>query len=257
MRDTFDKSLLMTALSLSTMKKVFDRVELVTDTKGAELLGRLGYDAIHLDLDHLADLDPRYWSAGKIYSLKRYSIPVVHVDGDVFFLKPDIRKVFEESWDALVQMKETGEHYRKTYTHLVEWMKPALFSWNLDTYNFAYNCGVMGFQNIEFKDRFVEEYFRALRACQQKQSTIDKIGREYEINIVLEQSLLTHLALNKNIHVKELLTIEKQTFPGLQPEAESLGFVHLWGPSKYEKEWQERVERRLAEIDPETYAKIR
>lgn len=247
----------MTALSLATMRRVFDRVELVTDTRGAELLGSLGYDSVHLDLDHLADLNPRYWSAGKVYALKRYSVPVVHVDGDVFFLKPEIKDLFDEKWDSIVQMKEIGEHYRKTYSHLIEWMRPALFSWNLGIYNFAYNCGVMGFKDLEFKDHFVEEYFRALRACQLKQDAIDKIGREYEINIVLEQSLLTHLALNRNVHVKELISIERQTFPGLQPEAERLGFVHLWGPSKYEEKWQRRVEKRLAEIDPEAYRKIR
>lgn len=247
----------MTALSLATMRKVFDRVELVTDSRGAELLKDLNYHEVHLDLDDLSDLHHRYWSAGKVYSLNRYSVPVVHVDGDVFFLKPEIKDLFRESWDAVVQMKETGEHYRKTYSHLIDWMEPALFSWNLKTYNFAYNCGVIGFRDMNFKDHFVCEYFRALRACQAKQSVIDRIGSEYEINIVLEQSLFTHLSLNNNFHVKELLPISRQTFPGLQPEAERLGFVHLWGPSKYEPEWQRRVEKRLAQIDPETYRKIR
>ena len=246
----------MTALSLATMRKVFDRVELVTDSKGAELLKDLNYHEVHLDLDHLSDLHPRYWSAGKVYALKRYSVPFVHVDGDVFFLKPEIKSLFQENWDAVVQMKETGAHYSKTYSHLIDWMEPALFGWNLKMYNFAYNCGVMGFRDMDFKDHFTDEYFRALRACQSKQNVIDGIGSEYEINIVLEQSLLTHLALDCNVHVKEIIPIKRQTFPGLQPEAEKLGFVHLWGPSKYEDEWQRRIEKRLAEIDPKTHRKL-
>lgn len=257
LKGTFEKSLTMTALSLATMKRVFDEVHLVTDTKGAELFKDLGYDQIHLDLDHLADLHPRYWSAGKIYALKRYEVPVVHVDGDVFFLKPEIRSFFDRDWDVAVQMKEAGEHYQKTYSHLIEKMQPALKSWGLDLYNFAYNCGVMGFKDLDFMQHFVEEYFRALRSCQQNQKAIDRIGLEYEINIVLEQALLTHISQNAGVYVRELITLEKQTFPGLQPEAERLGFVHLWGPSKYQPEWEARVEKRLLELDPETYFKIK
>jgi hypothetical protein len=254
---TFEKSLQMMALSLATMKKVFDEVHLVTDSEGAKLLAKLSYDQVHLDLDHLANVHHRYWSAGKVYSLQRYNVPVVHVDGDVFFLKPEIRSFFDSDWDVAVQMKEAGEHYHKTYSHLIKWMQPALKSWGLDLYNFTYNCGLMGFKDVSFMHRFVEEYFRALRSCQQNQRTIDGIGLEFEINIVLEQALLTHLVQNAGAHVKELITLDRQTFPGLQPEAERLGFVHLWGPSKYEPEWEARVEKRLLEIDPETYFKIK
>jgi hypothetical protein len=254
---SFEKSLYLTALSLKTMKRVFGRVELVTDSEGAKLLEGLDYDAVHLDLDHLRDTNPRYWSAGKVLALRRYDVPVTHVDGDVFFLKEEIKTFFDSPYDSIVQMKEVGSHYSKTYTHLIEMMKPALFNWDLDTYSFAYNCGVMGFKNVEFMHYFVEEYFRALRACEKKQAVIDGISGIYEINIVLEQCLLTHLAQNKNLHVKELLTIEKQTFPGLQTAAEEIGFVHLWGKSKYEKKWQQKVESKLLELDPDTYYKLK
>lgn len=254
---TFEKSLIMSALSLATMKQVFDEVHLVTDTSGAELFKDLGYDKVHLDLNHIADLNPRYWSAGKIHALKRYKVPVVHVDGDVFFLKPEVRGFFEQNWDVAVQMKEAGNHYHKTYSHMVAKMQPALGGWGLDRYNFAYNCGVMGFKDIDFMHRFVEEYFKVLGSCQQNQNVIDRIGPEYEINIIIEQALLTHIAQNAGVYVKELITLEKQTFPGLQPEAETLGFVHLWGPSKYQPHWESRVEKRLLELDPETYFKIK
>ena len=169
------------------MKRIFGRVELVTDSEGAKLLENLGYDEIHLDLDHLRDTHPRYWSAGKILALRRYDVPVTHVDGDVFFLKEEIKSSFDSQYDAIVQMKEVGSHYDKTYRHLIEQMKPALFNWELDTYSFAYNCGVMGFKNVEFMQDFVEEYFRALRSCQKKQGVIDGISTMYEINIVIEQ----------------------------------------------------------------------
>lgn len=254
---TFEKSLIMSALSLATIKQVFDEVHLVTDTRGAELFKDLGYDKVHLDLDHIADLNPRYWSAGKIHALKRYKVPVVHVDGDVFFLKPDVRGFFEQNWDVAVQMKEAGNHYHKTYSHIIKRMQPALGGCGLDLYNFAYNCGVMGFKDIDFMHRFVEEYFKALCSCQQNQDVIDEIGSEYEINIIIEQALLTHIAQNAGVYVKELITLEKQTFPGLQPEAEALGFVHLWGPSKYQPYWESRVKKRLLELDPETYFKIK
>ena len=255
-RDSFEKSLYLTALSLSTMKKVFERVELVTDTEGAKLLGDLGYDAVHLDLNHIQDVNPRYWSAGKVYALRRYDVPVTHVDGDVFFLKEEIKEIFDSNYDAIVQMKEVGDHYKNTYSHLIDKMKPALTNWDLDTYSFAYNCGIMGFKNVEFMQHFVDEYFKALKSCQRSQKIIDNIDHIYEVNIVLEQSLLTHLAQDKNVYVKELLTIEKQTFPGLQPTAEELGFVHLWGKSKYEPRWQSKVMQKLLELNPEIYSKI-
>jgi len=253
---SFDKSLYLIALSLKTMKAVFDRVELVTDIRGAELLKHLDYDAVHLDLEDLNDIHQRYWSVGKIYSLKRYNEPVCHVDGDVFFLDSNIKSLFDDNYDGIVQMKEIGNHYHKTYADLIIKMSPALAGIDLSVYNFAYNCGVMGFKNMDFMKDFISTYFMILESCKKNQSVIDKIGGEYEINVVIEQSLLTHVSQHNNMCMKEILPIDKQTNPGLQPYAESLGYVHLWGKSKYQDHWQERVKKRLMELDITTYNKI-
>jgi hypothetical protein len=253
---SFDKSLYLMALSLKTMKTIFDRVELVTDIKGAELLKHLDYDAVHLDLEDLNDIPSRYWSIGKVYSLKRYNEPVCHVDGDVFFLDSNIKSLFDDNYDGIVQMKEIGNHYHDTYNDLIIKMSPALGGIDLGVYNFAYNCGVMGFKNMYFMKDFISTYFMILESCRKNQKIIDKIGGEYEINVVIEQSLLTHVAQHNNMYVKELLPISKQTDPGLQPYAESLGYVHLWGKSKYQKYWQDRVKKRLLILDSITYNKI-
>jgi hypothetical protein len=253
---SFEKSLYLMALSLKTMKTVFDRVELVTDIKGAELLKHLDYDTIHLDLEDLNDIPSRYWSVGKVYSLKRYNEPVCHVDGDVFFLDSNIKSLFDDNYDGIVQMKEIGNHYHDTYNDLIMKMSPALCDIDLGVYNFAYNCGVMGFKNMYFMKDFISTYFMILESCRKNQKIIDRIGGEYEINVVIEQSLLTHVAQNNNMYVKELLPINKQTDPGLQPYSESLGYVHLWGKSKYQKYWQDRVKKRLMILDSITYNKI-
>jgi hypothetical protein len=38
--------------------------------------------------------------------------------------------------------------------------------------------------------------------------------------------------------------------PGLFETADEIGFCHLWGSTKYEDEWQERIKRRLKEEAP-------
>ena len=64
----YEITLALSALSLGCLKEFGQKVILVTDKKGKELLGELPYDEIHTILDDY-DIPKKFWAAGKIAAL--------------------------------------------------------------------------------------------------------------------------------------------------------------------------------------------
>jgi uncharacterized protein len=75
-------------------------------------------------------------------------------------------------------------------------------------------------------------------------------------NVIVEQSLLTKLAQVQNVHVKELITLQDMDIEGLFEFADRIGFVHLWGNSKYQESWHQRVKAKLKEVNPKLYKSV-
>jgi hypothetical protein len=44
---------------------------------------------------------------------------------------------------------------------------------------------------------------------------------------------------------------------GLFKFAERIGFVHLWGNSKYQEHWHQKVKAKLHEVNPKLYRSVR
>jgi len=239
------------ALSSHFANKTFGSIELVTDEAGAFLLEGLPYADIHLGLEDISHVDSRMWTAGKVKALDSFDQDVLHIDGDVFFLEKSVNAVMNSSWDSIVQSREIGAHYQSTYP-------PILYALNrlhpeshkLSLYNFTYNTGIFGFKNQEFKKLYAKEYFKLVEELTIK-------GVEYppkhDPNVVVEQSLFTQMSQDHNMHVKELITINQMDSDGLFDAAEEMGYVHLWGNSKYQQQWHEKVKQRLKEENPKLF----
>jgi len=252
----FKLNLFTYALSALYAKKMFGNVTLVCDSISAEYLSVIGYDEIKTSLNELDKLNERFWSYGKIKSISLFNEPVLHIDGDVMLVGNEVKKTICSNYDVVVQMKEVGEHFTGTYDYMLKPMSKAVEDFDFSLYNFVYNCGVLGFKNLEFKEKYCNSFFASIKNAQKNYEIIEKIDRKYEINVVLEQSLLTLMAQNENVHVKELLKISDMANIGLEGLANKVGYAHLWGKSKYTDYWIGRVQNRIYELDRTYYNAI-
>lgn len=242
------------ALSYHFAKENFGEIHLVTDREGLSLLDFLEYDSISTGLDALHHVDPRCWTAGKIKAAQEQTGDFLHIDGDVFLIDPIIKDLVSSSYDAIVQMREVGHHFESTYPPIFRDLKKIYpYIDYISLYNFTYNTGIFGFKDQEFKAEYCRSYFELLWDLQDHGI---KFPAERDPNIVIEQSLLTTMAQNQNKHIKELITLEDMSKWDLFGAAERIGFVHLWGNSKYQDYWQERVRMRLKKENPELIKRV-
>ena len=254
--DQFRKNIFTYALSAIYAKRLFGNVTLVCDSIGADFLEVIGYDDVNTSLNDLEDVNPKFWAYGKIKSLSLFNESVLHIDGDVLLRYESLKKVFESNWDVIVQMKEVGEHFTGTYSEMLPTVSKVVGFIDYELYNFVYNCGVIGFKDVSFKNQYCHTFFDTIEKCNKGISELNKINGKYEINCALEQSLLTAMAENNNKYVKELLPLAEMTEIGLEGLANKIGYAHLWGKSKYDEFWLNKVRKRLYELDNNLYNRV-
>jgi hypothetical protein len=243
------------ALSSHLANKHFNSTDLITDKAGALLLEPLPYKNIHTDLEDISHIDPRFWTAGKVHSMRIQKEPFIHIDGDVFFMNKKCKKRLSGKWDVVVQMREIGDHFSNTYPDVFKNLRkihPEID--HLNVFNFVYNNGIVGFQDMSLKDEYAYEYFDLLYLLEMNGV---KFPPEADPNIVVEQSLLTTLSQFKNAYVKELIPVDEMKKYDLFGAAERIGFVHLWGNSKYQNEYFNKVKARLKAADAKLYKEVK
>lgn len=79
----YEITLALSALSLACLKEFGQKVVLITDTPGKELLEDLPYDEIYTILDDY-NIPKKFWAAGKIAALKYLSDDATLIDNDLF-----------------------------------------------------------------------------------------------------------------------------------------------------------------------------
>lgn len=238
------------ALSAVLAQKYKGHIELVTDNYGASLLEGIPYDRVHRDLNDIEHVDPRFWTAGKVYALSTRRKPTVHIDGDVFFLDDRCVYRLEGNWDVMVQMKESGNHYSTTYPPILKELNKHVGISDFNKFNFSYNTGIFGAQNMDFIHKYSYSYFNYIYLLEVAGV---KINPQHDINVALEQSLLTTMCGDYNLHVKEMITGKEMMYPGLFETSDEIGFCHLWGDTKYSAYWQGKVKKRLKEEAPDLF----
>lgn len=228
----FKKNIDYYNLGAKIFKKIGYDIELFTDSYGAELFkhNNVG-QVIRKDLD---DLDknnclPELWSFSKIYSLQKaslnYNDKIIHIDNDIFFKDIDyIKNKIESDWDILVQSKEDGvffdKYYKRSIQGFCDIFKLTLYQkLDLTTYNYAYNCGFLGFKNKEYLNMFYKKYKNFYDIVNEDKVGLEKYlylkkifapvhfleGVKININCILEQVQIAEFCNSLNLNVKEIL----------------------------------------------------
>ena len=187
------------ALSCLKLKQFYDKVELVTDKKGKEvLIDQLGlpYDSVKVVLDDINDYSTELWALGKIYAYQIQDEPFIHVDGDICVWDKFPERI--ESAGLIAQHEERD--YEFAIVHFNE-----LLNANLDYYpkeiiqfrqqeNNAIveaNAGIFGGNDIEFIKDYCEEAFRFVNKSMDKALSVKHSGM---FNTVFEQYLFYCMA---------------------------------------------------------------
>lgn len=238
-------------------------VTLYTDKIGSNLMGsETKYDEIKTDLEILNQKSsPILWSSAKILALykahkQESDKRIVHVDHDIFFENTKfIQEKIESDWDILVQSKETSKHYEIFYQKSLDTFCD-LFSINpakqvlLKNYNYTYNCGFLGFKNIEHTNLFKNQFFSLHNHILENKSCLDAYlnlkklhspykmqkGVKVNINCILEQVQIVEFSNTHNLHVKEIIPIYLWNLGNNQSTCnvyQEIGYEHLSGPRKY------------------------
>ena len=87
-------------LSCLQLNKFYNRVELVTDEEGAELLIqklKLPYSSVNVTLEKVNQYHNDLWAIGKLFTYSIQNEPFMHIDGDVFIWKKFDEKINEAS----------------------------------------------------------------------------------------------------------------------------------------------------------------
>lgn len=246
------------ALSAHLIRQAGHEICLITDSAGAKLMGEFPYTEIRTDLEDMVYINPKFWTAGKVWSLGLYpQTKCVHIDGDVFLTGEKAFEKLTGDWDLVVQSKEIGAHFHNTYPSCFEELERWHGYYNFDfdklrTYNFTYNTGIFGMREPHLSS-FYHEYFIKLTALQGGKFEFHPV---HDVNLVLEQSLLTYRAQHHNLKVTEMLPLAEMDVWGLSGAADRIGYTHLWGKTKYQPVWQEKVQHQVRAYDSKLWERI-
>jgi len=252
---TIERNILYYKVSSFLLKKYFPEIklELVTDSLGAELLKEAVYDKIELYFDNkiIQDINPVFKTVPKLFALLKYDEDIIHFDGDFF---PNSRDFMENfNFDVIAQNKEAEILFELVYSEAG--LVYSIIHEKVPIENYAYNCGVLGFKNINFKNFYLKKaislFYKIsnkfnfinenLKHAQLSNRVIDqkRLQRSFEADTpshrylccIIEQYSLAVAAAEKNIYVKEIIGL-KDALRLRQIAFDNKKFLHPCGQAK-------------------------
>jgi hypothetical protein len=263
--------LLAWGLSVRTARRHFSETVLITDKPGRTLLvDQLGlqFSKISTELERLNDVDPNWWSLGKLVAYSLQDRPFVHLDSDVFLWK----RLPSHLLDApvLTQHPEGfGSDDHSIYRPRdIEWAfaqqslrLPLEWEWTRSNRRYfpADNCGIVGGTHVEFLRYYARTAIDLITSADNAPAW-SRLQDKCVYNIVLEQFLLSACAEFHASHrtsrfhgvrICHLFPTWKDAFdPGC---AARVGYTHLIAGAKSHASIGNRLEDRMRREDPTYY----
>ncbi|MFW6243059.1 MAG: DUF6734 family protein [bacterium] len=224
------------------VKKHGHTIELYCDENAYDLYSLIPYDNIHvIDLDN-DGVDSKFWIYGKIKTHLLLNEPYIHIDGDVFLFN-DVLKNFNDKYDLVVQSIENDKVLNKYFNVYYESSTPFvnMKNLNIDWFKYdltAFNCGVIGFNDIDFKNKYAKQTKDLLVKLSSGVDFVDNRNKYAGMFLLAEQSLLYYLTKEYNKKYLEVLPydeMKKRNFVNWTNIADEIGYCHMLGYSKYKE----------------------
>jgi hypothetical protein len=240
---------------------------LVTDAAGRKLLvDELGipFRQVSTELECLRDVDPGWFSMGKLAAYSIQDQPFVHLDADVFLWKPLPHHVTQSA--VIAQCPEFHAHGPESPLRRVEGAfhqhkasLPVEWEWaraRQDSYLREENCGIVGGSNVDFLRHYARTAMTMVTAPENAEAW-SSVGDMYPFNWCIEQFLLAACADFHHFHSASEHGGVKVSylFPSVDDacdlnRAARIGFTHLWGNAKSHAAVAARLEERVRRENP-------
>lgn len=243
------------ASSVAYAKKHNEEIHLYADGLGRDLLSFLPYDDVKV-LDVPDNIPTEFWAAGKFFALADMNLGDIHVDNDVFLKTPELISELKNGLsenDLIVQSIEDSwqvlNSYYKMCRDVVKLNGIEFFNHLEADYSPAYNCGVVGFNDEEFKRLYLDSYINNICQIYSNPKAMDLIRNNENVwmDLLCEQQHLYNLAEMYDYKVYNLLGTGDEVFE----RSVALGYQHLLGPEKWIL--LDDIKVQLENLNPEIY----
>ncbi len=260
--------LLAWGLSLKLARQHFAATQLVTDTPGkATLVDELGleFDDVSTALDQLEDVDPGWWALGKLVAYSLQDRPFVHIDTDVFLWRP------LPAWLVAAPVFAQCPEYHSLENawcgpRHIEWLfesrglsLPVEWQWasSRNTISFREeNCGILGANRVDFIRHYALTAIRMvtnpahgdLWAALPDKSGFNMLIEQFLLTACLEYHQIDPESPFRGVRIRHLFPNWSEAY---NPQsAMRAGYTHLLGDAKSNHWVVERLENRVARLDP-------
>ena len=256
-------------LSVGQATQHYPDLWLVTDSDGARLLvDTLGLPFRHVDLgfDALAaSHDPEWWVLGKLTAYAAQTAPFVHLDNDVFLWNAlpaavTAAPVFAQN-PEIFYIEDQSLYRLEAFLHGIErlggWLPPEWSWYARRRGNRALCCGIFGGHDVNFIRHYAQSAVAVIRHPR-NQAVWPTLG--VRDNILVEQYFLSAcLEFHRNdlaspyvgLEAAYLFSSSAEAFDPLA--ATRLGYTHLIGDAKNNRDIADRLEHRVKSNYPNFY----
>jgi hypothetical protein len=205
----------MAAASNYLAQKQGFKTVLYTDSKGYELLHKINFNEFkQLDEKKLNQFPKTGWSLGKLLTISDIDYPFLHIDFDLFLLKPLDSKILSQ--DNLFLHREIWmDNVLKTSCKIIG-KRPSLVP-ESNSY-ISYNCAIFGGQNYKTFNKaaqnicnFAIENSEFLESIAQQQRALkkeNKVKHHLYLAMMLEQLWLPQIT-EQDSKINTILTNDK------------------------------------------------
>ena len=248
MGNKLKETIYMTALSVLYAHLWYRDIELLVDETAYKFLYMLPCRVTKIDINP----DKEIWVKAKIKAIEQQTKPFVHLDNDVFIK----RKIDFNFNQVLLERREAGYniHYKPQLDFFNKYCD-SLSHWNSDL-GHTYNCGVLGFNDLSLRSKFVQAYYAVEREYINHREEYKALkDKGFEPCIVIEQYNLA--ALLESQGVKPDVVLSGYNIKQHAVAAKQIGYSHLYGIKKYAQGIEKEIEHRLYRIFPYWYAQVK
>lgn len=265
--------LLAWVLSWERARQHYPETILVTDDTGAQMLVDgvgLEFTSVSTELNALEAYDPDWWALGKLWAYRSQTQPFIHLDSDVFLWKPLPQPVisapvFAQNPEPFIFGDRDAWYHPEIFDANVKgrdgWLPPE-WIWSVEhQYNQAFCCGILGGNQVAFINHYADMALQ-IATNPRNQAAFSEMNDISANFVLIEQYFLAacikyHKQLpHSAFHDVDIHCLFNSLEDALTPERSmAVGFTHLLGEAKRNKDIAQRLENRVARDYPAQYAR--
>ncbi len=209
-QETLEQSMLNLSLSALKAKKNNFEVEIITDLAGTSFFESLNIGAVLSDLE-LVNSGDHLWIEAKISAIAKQNKPFVYIDWNIHMQEGTVMDRIKNCTQDLLVASEYNiirDGFIDPNSHKVQFPFLKVFSWivdmkgiNVDEFvqnnEYAFDCRILGFNNLSLRDTFVNDFFKCLTATRASSWYVDS-------SLLIEEYLLYCITKSNESSVEKL-----------------------------------------------------